>query len=61
MSIPNQAELQAEWLNTLCKITVRVHDNEITRVYGIEDGQLSEIAKEELQDMVDTLLDTSEL
>ena len=61
MSQPNIKAEQMEYRNTLAKITIKVHDIEITRVYGIEDGQLSEKAKEELQEVVDTLLDTSEI
>lgn len=61
MSTPNEADLKAEWLNTNMKIEITVHGNSIYRNFGLEDGQVPQSAKENLQEIVDTLLDTSEL
>lgn len=57
MSKPNEKE---EWLNQTITITVtNEHGNELYRKYGLRDGQLPDFMQRELQDIVDTLLDTS--
>jgi len=59
MSQPNA---KGEWLNQKIKIIVMTEGgNELYRNYELIDGQVPQSAKEGLQDMVDTLLDTSEL
>ena len=59
MSQPNA---KGEWLNQTITITVRNEfGNEIYRKYELRDGQLPDFMQRELQDMVDTLLDTEEL
>lgn len=59
MSQPNA---KGEWLNQTITITVRNEQgNELYRKYALKDGQLPDSMQTSLQDIVDTLLDTSEL
>lgn len=59
MSAPNPQSELAEYINTSMKITIQVHGETLERVYGLQDGQVPESAKEGLQNMVDILLDNS--
>lgn len=59
MSKPNEKE---EWLNQTITITVtNEHGNELYRKFALDDGLLPTGCRMSLQEMVDTLLDTSEL
>jgi hypothetical protein len=58
MSKPDE---KAEWLNTTMNIAITVHGQTIDRNYTVSDGQIPEEMQGRVQDMVDTLLDTSEI
>jgi hypothetical protein len=52
---------KGEWLNTTAEITITIHNNTLERRFMLVDGKLPENINEKLQEVVDTLLDTSEL
>ena len=62
MSYPNQAELEGEWLNQVINIVVYREDGQFLNIkYKLEDGRVPERATEGIQEIVDELLDKSEL
>lgn len=62
MSYPNQAELEGEWLNQTIKIVVEREDGQFQEMkYKLDDGRVPERTGERIQEMVDELLDLSEL
>jgi hypothetical protein len=62
MSQPNQTELKEEWLNQAIDIKIFRADGQfILRSYRLNDGQVPTEIGKDIQEVVDTLLDTSEL
>jgi len=62
MSYINQSELEGEWLNQTIKIVVIREDGQsLERKYALKDGQTPEVVAIGIQEMVDELLDTSEI
>ena len=62
MSYPNQAELEGEWLNQIITIRIYRADGQYQDMkYKLDEGRVPERATERIQEMVDELLDTSEL
>ena len=62
MSYPNEAERKAEWLNQSFEVHVKREDGQyLWRKYKLDDGQVPQSAIDELQELVDTLLDMSEI
>jgi len=62
MSYINQSELEGEWLNQTIKIVVIREDGQsLERKYALKDGQTPEAVAVGIQEMVDELLDTSEI
>ena len=61
MSNPNHAAEMGEFMNTRMQIVIKIHGNDLERSYQLDDGKIPENMENNLQEMVDTLLDTSEL
>jgi len=62
MSYSNQAQLEDEWLNQGIEVRITRADGQyLFRKYNLKDGQVPTAAQDGLQEMVDELLDTSEI
>jgi len=63
MSYSNQSQLEDEWLNQGIEVRVTFFKGgqSLFRRYILTDGQVPKAAQDGLQEMVDTILGTSEM